>query len=207
MTTASSHRCLLTYGSSGKTITYAMCNENNIMHVDQCYTLVQRDLKYTLLHVKKRITRPAITNLMLHFDRMYGIKSAAVFGYEAVSIGDEIDDHPGMAMIIECAKKNTDVLETWVTEGNIRTYKRGLLYYHLTGFEVQDMTRKQLLNHVKELKSTLEESKAKIVELESSATELDELRRLVKRYKRRLDIQEHVFIYGGRAQELLPPSP
>lgn len=202
-----SRRCLITYGASGENITHTLCLEHGSVQVDECYTLIQRDLKYTLLHFSKRVSRLIVSRLMLSLEQARGIRGACVFGYSVVSVGEEIKEHPGMAMIIEAIRKEAETLQCWVLTNDVRTYKRGLLYHYLPGFDIQEMTKMQLVQHVMELKELLQESKAKIVELESSVVEIHELRRANKRFKRRLDIQERIFIQGGRASELLPPSP
>ena len=182
-----------------------MCTAN--APIDECHTLTQRDLKYTLFHFKKRVARSTITSMMCRLDEVHGIKSASVFGYEAVSLGEEIDSHPGMHLIIDSLKRGSDALDIWTAGWDIRKNKHGLLYYHLPGFNIEEMTRVQLLNHMKQLNRTLEEKSTKIVELETTAIQNEELKAENRRLKRRLDIQEHVFISSGRASELLPPSP
>ena len=203
----SSHRYLLTYGSSGRSLTHEMFQIQSKVEVDECYTLTQRDLKYTLVHIKNRAVRSTMTSMMCKFDEMFNIKAANVFGYPYVSLGNEIDEHPGMKMIIENVKKNANALECWTSDGDIRKYKRGLLYPYLPGFDVQDMTKAQLVNHVKELNEKIRDDETRLATLETLPVENDELRRENKRLKRRMEIQEMLFIQGGRASELLPPSP
>ena len=202
-----SRRCLITYGSSSKSITHSLCMQYSTLEIDECYTLTQRDLKYTLIHIRKRFVRSTITSLMCRLDEEHGIKSACVFGYNYVSMGEEIDDHPGMKMIIENVKKNADILECWTSDGDIRNNKRGLLYLHLPGFDIHDMTRAQLVNHVKELNEKIRDNETRLATLETLTVENDELRRENERLKRRMEIQERLFIQGGRESELLPPSP
>lgn len=199
-----SHKCLITYGSSGKSITQLLCAENKIRDVDECYTLTQRDLKYTLIHARKRFSYSAITSMMTCLNEVHGIKSACVFGYDAISMGEEIDEHPGMRMIIEGLKKESSTLVSWTAGGSIRDNKRGLLYNYMPGIDFKDMTRMQLLNQVKEMSGMVEEAKIKFAEMEGALIENEQLRVENRRLKRKVDLQEHIFITAGRASELLP---
>ena len=148
---SSSNRHLITYGSSGVSITYGMCNDRGLLDVDECYTLTQRDLKYTLLHLRTRTVRSAITSMMARFNELYGIKIMNVFGYNGVSVGAEIDNHPGMMLMIESLKKGSPTLDCWAARGDIRKNGRGLLFNYLPGISFKDMTRLQLRNYVAEL--------------------------------------------------------
>ena len=75
----------VTYGANCKSATHSMCIAS--APVDECHTLTQRDLRYTLFHFKKRVARSAITSMMCRLHEVHGINSASVFGYEAVSLG------------------------------------------------------------------------------------------------------------------------
>ena len=202
-----SHKCLVTYGSSGINITHSMCVQHGAIDVDECYTLTQRDLKYTLLHVKSRVVRSTITSMMIALNDAYGIKSAAVFGYNAVSLGPELDEHPGMRLIADSVKLETALLECWMERGDLRSNRRGLLYNYLPGVPVDSMTRGQLLRRVKELSGQVDEAKATITDMESAMLETDQLRNETRRLKRRLEIYERVFCRAGRESEIPPPSP
>lgn len=204
----SSYRFLITYGSSGQSINREMCDEGSTgkIQVDQCYTLTQRDLKYTLLHLKQRAVRSTITSLMCRLDEKFSIKSSCVFGYSAVSIGSEIDEHPGMSLIVQNlnSRDSSSLLECWMAEGNVKDNKRGLLYQYLDGFAIESMNKAQLFNHVKTLNSMLAEAKAKISELESFELELEHLRQENRRLKLKLETQLFVFAKAGRLHELQP---
>ena len=144
---------------------------------------------------------------MCRLNEVYGIKSTCVFGYNAVSMGEEIDEHPGMRMIVDGLKKESDALVSWTASGSIQDNKRGLLFNYLPGIELKDMTKMQLLNQVKEMSEAMQEAKTKITEMESAVLENEQLRAENRRLKRRVDLQEHIFITAGRASQLLPPSP
>lgn len=188
-------------------MTHVMCDEFGRIEVDECYTLAQRDLKYTLLHLRARAVRSTISSMMIKFDEKYGIKSVPVFGYLAVSIGSEIDDHPGMLLIADHARRGTELLECWTSNGDIRSHRRGLLYFCLPGFAVDKMNRTQLINHIRELTQKMEADRMTIVEMQSAVLESEALRDQVARLQRRLEVQVRVFCRAGRADEVPPPSP
>ena len=197
-----SHRYLLTYGASGQSITHALCS--GTLEMDECYTLTQRDLKYTLVHLLRLTVRSTMTSLMCRLDEMYQIKSASVFGYPAVSLGPEIDEHPGMLLIVEHLNKSSPLLDCWLVKGTVKDNKQGLLYAHLTGFDVDTMNKTQLLNYVKVLGRKLAEANAKASEVDTMSIELEQLLHENRRLNRKLETQRCVFIKAGRESELLP---
>ena len=175
-----SHRCLVTYGASGASIIHNMFDENKKIQVDECYTLSQRDLKYTLLHSTSRITRSIVSSILCRFDEKYSIKLAGVFGYHAISIGDEIDEHPGMSLIAGELNKTPTSLQSWMAFGTIKENKRGLLFPYLTDIQMEKMTRAQLVNYTQGLKSEVSEVKTKMVEMESHLLRLERENRGLK---------------------------
>lgn len=202
-----SHRCLLTYGASGKNITREMFFENDKIEVDECYTLTQRDLKYTLLHFKRRVFRSTMTSWMCHMDEKHGIKSTSVFGYLAVSMGDDIDEHPGMALIVDALNSGSQALECWLAEGTVRENPRSLLFDYLAGIPLELMSRPQLLNHVKRQESKIAEYKAQIEEMTAITIQVEQLQLANTRLNLRLQTQLRIFARAGRSHELPPPSP
>ena len=201
----SSHRCLITYGASGQSITHSMCTESKKLDVDECYTLTQRDLKYTLLHLRKRVVQSTVSSFMCYLDETYGIKSTSVFGYSAISLGAQIDEHPGMSLIISALGSSS--LDCWLAEGSIVQHTRGLLHDFLSGMSLESMTKGQMMHHVKTLKKELVDAKAQILELESVSIQNEELRSENRRLKIRLETQLFIFAKAGRSHEVLPPSP
>lgn len=130
-----------------------------------------------------------------------------MFGYPIVSLGSEVDEHPGMQLIAQNLNSGAACLDCWMAEGCIRDNKRGLLYAFLEGFSVDNMNKAQLFNQVKVLNSKLTEARALIAEMESSLLEIDQLRQENRRLKLRLETQLFVFAKSGRSHELPPPSP
>ena len=200
-------RYLLTYGASGRSITRDICDESKKMNIYECYTLTQRDLKYTLVRSRVRVVRSTVTSFMCYLQEKYGIRGTSIFGYSEVSMGCEIDEHPGMALIVRAFNENSPDLDCWMEEGNPRSNPKGLLYDHINNLPEETMTRAQLLNRVKSLKGELSECKMNIAELESTALQMEPLRRENSRLKVRLETQLRIFTRAGRLNELPPPSP
>lgn len=184
-----------------------MCVEYEKLAVDECYTLTQRDLKYTLIHLQRRVLRTTISKFMCYLERTYEIKSTNVFGYSSISLGSEIDDHPGNLLIIEALNSDSSALDCWLAVGDVRSNNKGLLYDHLKGMSLEKMTKGQMMNFVKSQDKELVEARARISELERSSIELEQLRDENRRLKIRLETQLFVFAKSGRSREILPPSP
>ena len=181
--------------------------ETKMLEVQECHTLTQRDLKYTLLRFSARVVQSKVSSFMCYLDEKYGIKSSSVFGYPAISMGFEIDEHPGMALIAHAMNTDSPDLSCWMAEGNAKSNPKGLLFDHLSGLPDEAMTRAQLLNRVRLLKGDLSECKFKIAELELVALQNDSLQNRIRSLERRLEQQIRIFTREGRASELLPTSP
>ena len=198
-----SHRFLVTYGSSGATITHSMWAEHSKLIVDENYTLTQRDLKYTLMHTKQRTYRSTVSSFMNKMSDILGIKKTNVFGYETVSMSSEIDDHPGMKLIIESVNSGSPSLDCWTADGDVRKNRRGLLYHHLVGISEESMSKSMLVKHARDLKKKNEEMSAKLAATES---ENEQVRDENKRLKTKVETLEFVFITSGREHLLRPPA-
>ena len=184
-----SHRFLVTYGASGPSITHEMLAE-----IVECYTLTQRDLKYTLIRTQRRHPRKMMTSFM---STAPDLRSTNVFGYEAVSMGSEIDDHPGMKLIVEGL--GSEALRCWTAAGDLRSNRRGLLYRHLPGVPLETMSKPMLVKRSKEADAKYEELSTRFNALEWEAEHTKEEN---KRLKRRLEILESV----GREDQFITAS-
>ena len=172
--------------------------------MDQCYTLTQRDFKYTLMHTKKRITRSTVVSFLKTLDQLYSIKGTCIFGYQVVSMGKEIDEHPGMQLIVEGLNNRSPALDCWIEDGDIRNYKRGLLYKHILDLPAESMPKTVLIKRFKGLDGKLKEYVDRVQQMES---EIEQLRQENRRLKNRIETQEFVFIRAGRSNLLLPSTP
>ena len=184
---------LITYGAVGPSITACICMYQQL-EIDECYTITQRDFKYTLIHTVKKWRRANIADLMKRLETGYGIISNNVFGYDAIAGNTESSktfDHPGMKLMIEAMNKGDQSLQHWMASGSLQTNRKGLLYPYLSCIDPRQMTRTQLLwiikerdERIKALQSDLDDKECVVVGLE---VENDDLLKKNKRLKRRLE--------------------
>ena len=149
---------LISYGANGPNITHSSWNSMTEIPIDECYTLAQRDTKYTLVHAKKRVTAYAIGKAMEILEQETGIKRVSIFGYNDFSAGSDIMEHPGMKLIIENVNKQSPLFESWLEAGDIRSCKRGLLNRFLVSVDLNHMSRIQLLNYIRDFKHSTEQA-------------------------------------------------
>jgi len=148
---------LMSYGANGPNITHSSWNSMTKIPIDECYTLAQRDMKYTLVHAKKRVTAYAIGKVMEIIEQETGIKRVSIFGYSELSAGSDIMEHPGMKLIIEHVNRGSQLLESWLECGNIQSNKRGILNRFLVSVDLSHMSRIQLLNYIRDYKHSTEQ--------------------------------------------------
>lgn len=166
--------------------------------IDECYTLVQRDVKYTLIHATKRVTVNTIGRAVAILEQETGMKRVGIFGYSELSSGSGIMEHPGMKLMIEHANQESPLFEYWLEHGDIRSYRRGLLNRFLISDDLHLISRAQLLNYIRDFKQStdlelsrheqqhIEDQK----ELTKKAEKIKELRRLRDDDQREMDEME-----------------
>ena len=189
---------LISYRASGQNITHSNWNSMTKISIDECYTLAQRDMKYTLVHATKRVTAYAIGKAIGKLEQETGIKRFSIFGYGEISSGGDITEHPGMKLIIEHVNKQSPLLESWLECGDIRSNKRGILNRFLVSVDLNQMTRIQLLNYIRDYKQSTEqelsEHEQKHVkdeeELNKRMQKIKELKRLRTEDQKEMDEME-----------------
>jgi len=180
---------LFSYGADGQNITNEIWTTSTEIELDEFYVLVQRDFKYMLIRTNKRVTPHRIKIAVAKLEEDTGIKSAGIFGYDEVSSGCNVPEHPGMRLIIEHMNKGSQCFEYWLaTGGSIRSNKRCLLNRYLNTLDLRDMSKIQLLNFIQSEKakneSMLLEQSSRILELEQEAEEMvQELDKRMSRIK------------------------
>ena len=144
---------LITYGSSCTSITHKICAEGGIQ-IDECYTLTQRDLKYTVIHIPKKQTITAIQRMLKHAETLHGVKATNIFGYECIVGNDSnLQDHPGIQLMIEHMNKKSGDFEYWMLKGDIYSNLRGILHKFMINDDRSKMTRSQLEFFLKQQES------------------------------------------------------
>ena len=178
---------LITYGASCTSITHTMCSTLGI-EIDQCYTLSQRDFKYTLIHSIKKKTPTQIHKLLDNAESSYGIKKNNLFGYESVTGNDsELQHHPGMKLMIHHMNRKNDCFEAWLLKPDLYTNTKGIMHRFLTIEEIPKLTRSQLEFYTEKLEEKLKEQREKTRECEHLNEELgiqnDDLREELRKIK------------------------
>ena len=148
---------LITYGAACNNITHDMLKENGV-NLDQCYTMVWRESKYTLFHCAKtdRVSSETLKRVTKTIEDRHGIIfNASVLGYDALCSNDKIrgeslEDHPGFRRMTELLNTGSEDLNWWIEgEKAIHTYRKGLLWKYIDSTDPEKMTPKQLVSRVK----------------------------------------------------------
>ena len=181
---------LLTYGASGPNITADLCDKYGQMEVDECYTLIKRDLKYTLIHSVKRFRIHAINELMKKLHESHRIVSNSVFGYDAISsntLHSKTADHPGIKLMIESMNAKDPSFQYWMASGDIYTNKKGLLFQYIPKQDVNLLTRPQLIHMIIEQREALKKMEADLKEKNDAYValeiDMDQCKQALKRKK------------------------
>ena len=148
---------LFSYGASGPSITDTLWRSIVSIEIDECYTLTQRDLKYTLMHTTKRVTVLRMQNVFDFMKKKHGIKGANVFGYEELSYGDGVMEHPGIKLMVEHMNRGSSQFESWLLHGSLETNNRGILNKFMISKDMKEMSRSQLLHYIENHKRKAED--------------------------------------------------
>jgi len=148
---------MISYGSACKSITSEMMSEAGLI-VDECYTVLWRESKYTLFHLSRqnRTRATAIYKMLKNLKEAHGIIDSGLFGFDSVSCNDEVkgerlNDHPGFRHMVHILNENRDGLEWWMQSGDLDSNRKGLLWKHLECTDPSLMTRFQLVQRVRTL--------------------------------------------------------
>ena len=185
-----SRRFLVSYGSSGENITPSMFSSYPVIKMDECYTLSQRDLKYTLFHNQKRLAKSNVACIFKDLEKKNGIRCAAVFGYEEISMGDEIDSHPGFKLMVEHMNAKSSFFECWMLNGSLEINVRGLLYRYISQNLVSSMSKSQLLTQFEALRRENEMLQGRASIAETLEIENETLRNEVSSLQFQLSLME-----------------
>lgn len=156
---------LFTYGAASPSITEKSLRSLGHI-VKECYTLSQRDLKYTLVRMAKRVHDAAIVKLQESLD----IIPQTLPGFDSVTSIDEnnggLDEHPGFRLIIEHMNNESSLLEAWMQDGDIRSNHHGILWQHRTDQDFSRMRKTKLVSIAKEVTANYNDLQSKYCALE-----------------------------------------
>lgn len=150
---------LITYGSSCQSITHEMLLDCGLQ-VDECYTAVWRESKYTLVHIEKagRLRKTAMDKIMSLMHATFQIVETEIFGFDSVSCNSKSDqtafaleEHPGFRILVDKVNKDPIELDWWMRCGveDLYANRKGLLWKHIERTDASSMTRMQLIERVK----------------------------------------------------------
>jgi hypothetical protein len=145
-----------------------MLIDHNIK-VDECYTAVWRESKYTLIHCAKadRITLQALKVAMDSLRTLHGISlNATILSYDALSSnnpssGEALEEHPGFKRIVHLLNTRNEDLKWWIAgDHNVHDYRRGMLWKYIETTDPTKMTHGQLAAKFILWKPIVEESES-----------------------------------------------
>ena len=178
---------LITYGTACPSITHEVCTEGGV-EVDECYTLTERDFKYTLIHTVMRKTLTKMQKMMEKAESAHGIKVSNLFGYEPISANDTgLRDHPGMNLIIRSMYNPEKILDAWLATGDLTSNAKGLLYTYVTKDDVDQMTKTQLQNLVVVLRNKDRKAQKRLLEYGETIIALDKRAKSLAEDNKRLN--------------------
>ena len=161
---------LFSYGADSPSINNTLWRSITNIEIDECYILTQRDLKYTLMHTTKRITVLRMQTVFRSMETRAGIKGSCVFGYEELSYGEDIWEHPGIKLMIEHMNNGSPLFEHWLRNGSLETNKRGLMSKFMALNNKKDMSKAQLFHYFQEYKLKTD---SKILGMEQEYREME----------------------------------
>lgn len=135
--------------------------------VDECYTAVWRESKYTLIHCAKadRITLQTLKTAMDILENLHGISlNATILSYEAListnsHTGELLEEHPGFKRIVHLLNTQSEDLKWWIAGGNdIYDHRKGMLWKYIETTDPMKMTHGQLAARVISWKPIIDES-------------------------------------------------
>jgi hypothetical protein len=84
----------------------------------------------------------------------HGIKGSVIHGYDTLSSNtkedNELMDHPGFKRIVQQLNENKDELRIWMREGDVMTYKSGVLWNFIENRDPTTMSKSQLIQKVQQ---------------------------------------------------------
>jgi len=180
----------ITYGAACQSITPEMLKSSEIV-VDQCYTAVWRESKYTLFHLPRqhRARHSAISKSMDCLQREYGIILGVLCGFDSIASNgkgtdeESLETHPGFKLMLNAlnSPRRDEQLQWWTEiDEDITENRKGLLWKYIEDMDVSKLTKAQLFNRAKEWIEITKENKRLKASNEFLAERLQETERMLK---------------------------
>ena len=168
---------LFTYTASSPDISASMLHQNGIK-CDECYSVQWRESKYTLIHCNSnnKVRSSKLKKTMASLEIYCGIKQSFIVGYDSLSSNEKAESsiqmHPGFKRMVHALNQHPNELRSWLSEGELATNKRGLLWRYIESTDPKQKTRGQLVTQIIEQAPMIENYKAIQAENESLKAEL-----------------------------------
>jgi hypothetical protein len=114
---------LLTYGAGGVNIDGSIFSEYGRLAVDECYTTIDRALKYTLIRLKTKNRDTALRKFMTYCSQKYAIVEQEIFGYHSVSansVSSELYEHPAFRVLVQHKTESRACFSGWIEAPGLR---------------------------------------------------------------------------------------
>jgi hypothetical protein len=163
---------LITYGASSPNITHDMLEEENIIS-DECYTLEQRDLKYTLVNIPTRVRWECLDKCMKNLKESRNIILQNITGYDSLAgfygPNEELAEHPGLKLIVH----HFQGVHKWSKTGDAQLNKTSIMWKFITPADLSTWAKPKLVAALKEKTEELSENKRKLQTAESEIQVLE----------------------------------
>ena len=115
----------MTYGAAGPLLDADIFKEYTDVNltVDECYTTVDRAVKYTMVHFKNRTRLSAVERFMSYATNKYGIILTEVFGYAGISANNSSNElfvQVGFQMLLKHKIENNPLFSCWIESPDLR---------------------------------------------------------------------------------------
>jgi len=163
--------------------------------VSECYTLTQRDFKYTLVRFDTRVYRSQLVS----FQKDSGIIEQSIPGFESIAHNKDrntvdFDGHPGLSLIIEHLNKRSSELVAWM-DGGGNCLVDGILWDQLESVDHGRMRKSRLVSIIKETNAKYKDLSSRFEALEQQndllATELAECKDEIESFKETKQALKH----------------
>lgn len=157
---------MLTYCPPGTYITAEMLLQHGIK-ADEVHSTADRVMNYTYVHLTKKVRRTTMEAFLRAARVSHGLIQSEVFGYDALASeargGERIQEHVVFKMLVKHCMDKEASFRPW-TDGQ-SALLRGPLFQAVSGpppvDRMESWTRRQLVQHVAELRSRVVELEAR----------------------------------------------
>jgi hypothetical protein len=191
---------IITYGASGPFITIEMLSSLGRIQADECHSTTDLCMKYTYIHLTKRVRQTSIDKFMAKAKDAHGIILNEIFGYDAIAGNGrnlKVEDHVGFKMLVKHYKEKNSSFSP-CTDGE-PVLKRGQILqsaainHDKPKMALESQSKARVIEYTKKLEEKVEAFKRQKTEDEATNAVISEERR---------SLREENAILRHRVQEL-----